>query len=122
MPKHAPDTVLDAPLDVIAGATAMHLCTTLDATPTRAEVLAASLADVVVDAGDFTKADGDVSGRKVTIGAQSAVPIDATGDSNHVALIDATNVRYVTTHTQQNLTSGGTVNIAAWKVEFADPT
>jgi hypothetical protein len=122
MPKVAPDAMIDASLDYVAGATVMHACTTLDATPTLAEVAAASLADVAMAGGDYTKANGDVSGRKVTMGAKSAVPVDASGDANHIALVDGSVVRYVTTCTTQTLTSGNTVNFPAWKVEIADPT
>jgi flagellar basal body rod protein FlgB len=122
MPKVAPDAVMDAALDYISGATAMHVCSTLDSTPTRAEVLAASLANVSVSSGDFTKADGTTSGRKVTVAAKSGVSVTASGSASHIALIDGTNVRYVTTCTTQSLTSGNTVNIPAWAVEIADPT
>jgi hypothetical protein len=122
MPKVAPDAMIDASLDYVAGATVMHACTTLDATPTLAEVAAASLADVAMAGGDYTKANGDVSGRKVTMGAKSAVPVDASGDANHIALVDGSVVRYVTTCTTQTLTSGNTVNFPAWKIEIADPT
>lgn len=122
MPKVAPDAMIDASLDYVAGATVMHACTTLDATPTLAEVNAASLADVAMAGGDYTKANGDTSGRKVTMAAKSAVPVDATGSADHIALVDGTNVRYVTTCTAQTLTSGNTVNFPAWKIEIADPT
>jgi hypothetical protein len=121
MSKWANDLVMDAALDYIAGATVMHACTTLDATPTLAEVAAASLADVAMAGGDFTKANGDVSGRKVTVAAKSAVPVDASGDAVDIALVDGSVVRYTTTCTLQTLTSGNTVNFPAWDVEIADP-
>jgi uncharacterized metal-binding protein len=122
MPKVAPDAMIDAALDYVAGATAMHACSTLDATPTLAEVTAASLADVTMAGGDYTKADGDTSGRKVTVAAKSGVTVDASGTANHIALVDGSVVRYVTTCTSQALTSGNTVNFPAWKIEIADPT
>jgi hypothetical protein len=112
---------MDAGLDYVAGATALHVCSTLDSTPTRAEVLAASLANVTVASGDFTKADGDTSGRKVTVAAKTAISVTASGTASHIALIDGTNVRYVTTCTNQSLTSGNTVNTPAFKIEIADP-
>jgi hypothetical protein len=122
MSKWANDLVMDAALDYIAGATVMHACTTLDATPTLAEVAAASLADVAMAGGDFSKANGDVSGRKVTVAAKSAVPVDASGDAVDIALVDGSVVRYVTTCTQQTLTSGNTVNFPSWDAEIGDPT
>lgn len=121
MPKVAPDAMIDASLNYVAGATVMHACSTLDATPTLAEVAAASLADVTMAGGDYTVADGDTSGRKVTMAAKSGVAVDASGTANHVALVDGTVVRYVTTCTSQVLTSGNTVNFPAWRIEIADP-
>lgn len=122
MSKWANDLVMDAALDYIAGSTVMHACTTLDATPTLAEVQAASLADVAMAGGDFTKDDGDVSGRKLTVAAKSAVDVDASGDAVDIALVDGSVVRYVTTCTQQTLTQGNTVNFPAWDIEIADPS
>lgn len=124
MPKVAPDLVMDAALDYIAAATVMHVCSTLDATPTYAEIVAASLANVAVSGADFTKADGDVSGRKTTVSAKSNVDVTASGTANHVALVTSsgTTVRYVTTCTSQAVTNGNKVNIPAWDIEIADPT
>lgn len=124
MPKFAPDALMDAGLDYVALATVMHVCSTLDATPTYAEVIAASLADVTVAPGDFTKADGDTSGRKVTVAAKSAVPVDVGGTPNHIALVTTSGsvLRYVTTCTGPTLTPGSTVNIPAWNVTLPDPT
>lgn len=121
MPKWANDLVMDAALDYIAGATVMHACTTLDATPTLAEVNAASLADVAMAGGDFAKSDG-TSGRKVTVAAKSAVPVDTGGTAVDIALVDGSVVRYVTTCTSQVLTGGNTVNFPAWTIQIGDPT
>lgn len=123
MPKFTSDAVMDAGLNVIkTGATAMHVCSTLDGTPTRAEVLAASLANVAMATGDFTLADGTTSGRKFTTTAKNGVSVTASGTADHVAIIDGTNVLDVTTCTSQALTSGNTVNIPAWTHEIGDPT
>lgn len=119
MAKWANDAMMDAALNYVAGALTLLVCSSQPAD--RAAALAAALADVVIDAGDFTLANGDTSGRKVTIGQQSNVPIDTSGTANHIALIDGTNLRYVTTCTAQALTAGGTVTAPAWDVEVADP-
>ena len=37
--------------------------------------------------GDFTKANGDTSGRKLTVAAKSGVLIDASGTATHTALV-----------------------------------
>jgi hypothetical protein len=121
MPKYANDLVMDAALDYVAASTAMHVCSTLPAIPTRAQVITASLANVAMTTGDFTKADGDTNGRKVTTTAKNAVAVTATGTATDIALIDGTIVRYTTTCTSQALTSGNTVNVPGWKVEIADP-
>lgn len=120
MAKAAPDAMLDASLDYVAASTVLLVCSSEPAD--RAAALAAALADVTVDSGDFTKADGDTSGRKVTVAQQSNVPIDTSGTATHIALIDGTVLRYVTTCTSQALTAGGTVTVPAWDIEIADPT
>lgn len=125
MGKAAPNIVLDGSLDVIATATRMIACSAQPTNYTEANATYA-LADVTMAGGDFTKAAGDVSGRKVTMGAKSAVLIDVSGTSTHVALVrvaDSTLI-YVTTNTSQALTANGsnTVNFPAWDIEIANPT
>lgn len=123
MGKYIDDSVMDAGLNVIkSGATAMYVCTTIDATPTRAEVLAAALANVAMASTDFTgPADGTTSGRKLTTVAKNAVSVTASGTAVNVCIIDGTKVLAVTDCTSQALTSGNTVNIPAWVVdEIAD--
>ena len=120
MAKFADNTVLDGLLNVIDNAT--RLVVTSAQPANFAGIAAVALADVTIDTGDFTDADGDTNGRKVTIGAQSSVPVDASGTATHVCLDDGSTLLYVTTCTSQALTSGNTVNIPAWDVEVADPT
>lgn len=125
MPKVAPDAFMDAAFDFLDQADVMHVCSTLDSTPTYAEIVAASLADVAMTPNtDFTKADGDTSGRKVTVAAKSGVTVDASGTANHIALVTVSGsvVRYVTTCTSQVLTAGNSVNIPSFDVEISDPT
>lgn len=122
--KLAPDDTLDKMADYISTATTMLVCAATggNSPTTRAEAIAAALADVSMSGSDFAKANGDSSGRKVTVAAKSGVTVDASGDAVCVALIDGTNLLYVTTCTTQTLTSGNTVNIPAWKIEVGDPT
>lgn len=120
MAKALPDATLDAPLDKIATATRQ---TVLSGEPANfAGIAAVLLADNVVDGGDFTKANGDVSGRKTTVAQQANVPIDSSGTASHIAYDDGAALLAVTTCTNQVLTAGGTVTIPAHKFEFADPT
>lgn len=124
MAKSVHDDVLDGALNVIKNnATRVTLCNAQPTTYTEANATFA-LADVTVDSSDFTgPANGDASGRKLTVAAQNGVTVDASGTSTHVALLDVSNSKllYVTTHTSQALTSGNTANIGAWDVELADP-
>ena len=124
MAKAIPDAILDKTLDEIATATKQVLCSAQPTTYTEANATYA-LADIVIDGADFTKANGDTSGRKVTIAAQSGVLIDTSGTGTHIALIrtaDSTLI-YVTTCTSQAVTANGsnTVNMPAWDIELADP-
>lgn len=123
MAKAIPDAVLDVLLDEIATGTRMVVCSGQPAN--FAGIAAVALADVTLTAGDgngdYTIANGDVSGRKLTVGQQSSVEIDATGDATHVSIDDGTNLLAVTTCTTQSLTDGGTVTIPAFDIEVSDP-
>lgn len=99
----------------------MTACSAQPTTRTEA-VTTYALADVTVAGGDFTKADGDTNGRKVTVAQKTGVNVDTSGTANHVALCDASNLLYVTTCTSQALTSGNSLTFNSWKVEVADPT
>ena len=121
MPKLVDDTVLDGAFDIIkTNCTVMHVCS---AEPTtRATAISLSLADVAMASGDFAFADGGTDGRKVTIAAKSAVPVDVTGAATWIALISATLLLLRTTCTSQQLTVGNTVNIPAYTDTIRDPT
>ncbi len=121
MGKKSHSDVLDGTGSVVkSNATTELVCTT---EPTdRADALAKALADVAVASGDFT-AGADGAGRKLTTAAKNAVPIDTSGDAQHVAWIDATRLLYVTTCTLQALVSGGTVDIPAIDIcKLGQPT
>lgn len=123
MAKWANDIVMDAALDVIATATRMDICSAQPAN--FAGIAAVALADVTLDSSDFTKADGDTSGRKVTVAAQNGVLIDTSGTATHVALsrVSDSTLLLVTTCTSQALTANGSnvVNVPAFDDEIADP-
>lgn len=120
MPKFVNDLVMDAALDVIATATIMTACSSQPTNRTEA-VTTYALADVTLAGGDFTKANGDSSGRKITTAQKSNVAIDTSGTANYIAQCDGTNLLLVTTCTPQSLTGGGTVTFPAFKNEIADP-
>lgn len=123
MGKAVPDAVLDQMADYLAAnADTLYVCSTEPAN--FAGIAAVALADVAIDSSDFTKANGDTSGRKTTISAQNGVTVDTSGTAGHIVLADAGSsaLLYVTTCSSQALTSGNTVNVPAWKIELLDPS
>ena len=123
MAKQAPDATIDSMFDYIDQCNIMHVCSAEPAN--YAGIAAVSLASVALTPDtDFTKANGDTSGRKVTVAAKSGVSVTTSGTATHIAIARSTDstMRYVTTCTSQALTSGNTVNIPAWKIEVQDPT
>jgi hypothetical protein len=123
MAKQAPDPMIDASLDYVAASDRMFICSAEPAN--YAGIAAVTLATVTMTpVTDFTKANGDTSGRKVTTAAKNTQSVTTSGTATHVVLgtVSGSVLRYVTTCTSQALTSGNTVNIPAWKIEIADPT
>lgn len=124
MGKAAPDATIDSMFDYIDQSDLMTVCNAEPTTYTEA-TSTFKLADVAMTPDtDFSKANGDTNGRKVTVAAKSAVPVDSSGTATHIALVrtTGTTLRYVTTCTSQALTAGNTVNVPAWDIEVADPT
>ena len=127
MAKSASDAVHDGTLDIIADSDRIFVNSAEPTNYTEASSTFA-LAEVTVTAGagngDFTIANGDTNGRKVTVTAQSSITVDTTGTATHISICKSTGtlLRVVTTCTSQALTAGNTVNIPAFKYENADPT
>lgn len=121
MGKNTTTAMLDLFLDGVAASNAMSLCSAEPTTRTEAATTY-MLADVAMAGGDFTKAAGSPSGRKVTMGQKTGVVIDNTGTGNHVALYDGTVLRYVTTATSQAVTAANTMTFNAWAVTLPLPT
>lgn len=124
MTEFADDGVMDAALDEIALANALHVCSGTPAD--RAAAIANSLATVALTPGagngDFTLANGDTNGRKLTLAQQADLSITADGTAAHYCLIDGTRLLRRRTLTSQLLTSGGTVTVPADDVsEIGDP-
>lgn len=120
MAKFCADSVLDAALDKIATATTLHVCPSQPAD--RAAAISSSLGSISLSSGDFTKANGATSGRQTTV-AEKTVSITANGTANHVALIDGSELLYVTTTAvARAVTNGDTLTVEDWIVELRDPT
>lgn len=118
------NSVADAMLAKVA------TCNTLTVTSAEpanlAAVAAVKLGSYVMSTGlgggDYSAAaDGDTSGRKVTVGAQSGNNATASGVASHVCLDDGTTLLYVTTCPAVNTNAGQPFNVAAWDIEVADP-
>lgn len=119
MSKVASDGMIDGGLDKQTSCVTLTVCA---GQPTsQADIAARALASVIVDGADFSKANGDTNGRKITTAAQSSISITASGTADHVAVDDGTDY-FVTTCNSQALTSGGTVTVPAWDREISDPT
>lgn len=125
MAKSVHNDVLDAALDEIATCDRLDVCSTQPTNLTEA-TSTYSLADVTLTAGDgngdYTIADGDASGRKLTVAEQADITVDADGTAQHIALSDGASLLYVTTCTSQALTTGNTVTVPAFDIEIADPS
>ena len=126
MGKSVHSDVLDGAWDIIKNnCTKQVACSAQPTTYTEANATY-MLANATMASGDFAKAAGNTSGRKVTMTAKSGIVIANSGTATHIALLDVANSKllYVTTCTSQALTANGsnTVNFPTWKAEIADPT
>ena len=121
MAKWQLDAMLDAGLAYISSnVTQIFVC---DTQPTTYAEASSTYALTSTETPTFTgPANGDASGRKLTIDEEADMTITSTGTALHVALTSADTLIYVTTCTSQALTSGGTVTIPAWDIEIADAT
>ncbi len=131
MAKHTDPYVLDGAASRIAEATALHLCAGQPATyaeATTAPATGKSLGSIAMTPGigtagsDYSLANGDTSGRKVTVAAQTGIGVATSGTADHVALVNTTTgqerLLHVTTMPAQAVTAGNTANTAAWDAEF----
>jgi len=115
-----PTTTFDLMLTQ-AESTVMRICS--GAAPTTYAAAVSQTLATKTMTGSYTKASGDVSGRKNTCPAQTLISIGTTGVATHVAITDGSSIlKIVTTCTNQTLTSGGTVDTNAWDHEILNPT
>lgn len=116
--------VYDAALAELATSNVVHVCSAEPAN--HAGIAAVSLGNYVLTAGvgsgDWTVADGDTSGRKATMGAQSGNNATASGAANVLAYSDGTTLQGVIAGDAESLNSGSPFTIAATDVvEIRDP-
>lgn len=82
--------------------------------------------ETAVTSADFTgPANGDVSGRKLTVNQQSGIDVDAGGTADHVALVDDTAsvlLAVTSLNASQVVTAGNSMTVNAFDLEIADPS
>jgi Flp pilus assembly protein TadG len=122
MGKTLADAVFDGASAIIAACTRIDVTSDTSTPANLTNTLANTAMTAGLGNGDYTAADGDSSGRKVTTTQKSAVSVTASGDAKHIVLSVGGVIKLTTTCTTQTLTSGNTVTIPAFKCEFADPT
>ncbi|MFA5284161.1 MAG: hypothetical protein WC347_01060 [Smithellaceae bacterium] len=125
MSKTVHDDVLDAALNYVkSNATRICVCSAQPTTYNEA-ITTYKLAIKTIASTDFTgPADGDTSGRKLTVNQEATITVDAPGTALFIALCDSVNSKllYVTTCTSQAILAGDIITIPLWKMEIADPT
>ena len=130
MAKFCSSIVLDAAATVIRDRGAKMAVCTSNAITTVDHVETYTLAVTTMTTGagstSYTIADGDVSGRKITISAQASIAVATTGVAQQICIyttIGTTMLIYKTDATTQALAStANKVTIPAWKIEFRDAT
>jgi len=123
MAKYMNPNVIDLALnDIKTNANKLVVCAQQPTTFAEANVTYA-LGSVAMTSADYTLANGDVSGRKVTVAAKAAVPVTVSGTATHVALIDTVNsvLKLVTTTTSTAVAAAGTVDVGSFKDEIQAP-
>lgn len=127
MAKFLADSILDAALTALEAADQLVICIGQPATYAAATTDSGSggnaCGEVAIDASDFTKANGDTSGRKTTVAQQTGVTIDVSGTADHIALVDdgASALLLVTTlSASQAVTATNTATVNAFDLEFLD--
>ena len=121
MGKWQNDSMLDAALNYIkTNGTQLSVCSAQPTTYAEA-TSTYKLAIKTITSTDFTgPANGDTSGRKITVNQQASITIDSGGTATHIAVCSGSVLLYVTTCTSQVLSAGNQVTVPAWDIEIAD--
>jgi hypothetical protein len=121
MAKIIPDAILDSQLDIIGAATILVICagqptSYADATATK------DLATHVLAGGNFSKGNGDTSGRKLTLAAQNGITVDHDGLADHYFLGISGSSTFLlvgTLNPTQQTYAGNIINFPATDVDEA---
>lgn len=123
MGKSVHNDVLDQTLAYIQ--TNAEYVTACTAEPTTfAEVTTYKVGRAAVSSGDWTIADGDVSGRKVTLVEKTGVAVDSAGTVTHLAVTDdsVSKLLSVLTTDSRVITGNDSMKIPTFDLELRDPT
>lgn len=119
------DAVIDGGLDyIVNNVTAVSVCSS-DPNGVYANIAGSELVKYTgLTSGDFTKAAGDSTGRKVSIGTQTGNNGTATGAANFVVFHNNTDTWYGTVDGDgDTINTGSPADINSGKIwEIADPT
>ena len=118
------NAVFDAALAVIATCMTMTLCS---ASPANfAGIAAVELGKATLTVGDgngdYTIADGPVSGRKLTVAAQVGIVPTANGTVTHIAFDDGVTLHEVVATTSQAVTTLQSWDSPEFAIKMTDPT
>lgn len=124
MAKVAPNAMIDASLAYVEGSDCITVCSAEPADYTAAYTTLKMAGTSALTTASYAIADAAGGGRQITIAATTGLSIDVSTAATHLALVNTgdSTMRYVTTVTSQELTSGGTVDIPAWIITIGDPT
>ena len=119
MPRFQNDLMLDAALDWLIANSVARWALSVDAT-TYGSAVSAKLASVTISSAQFTKANGDVSGRKVTVAVVSAVSVTTQGSATHFALVNPTGsvLTYLVPASVKLLPAASEVTFGAFDIEI----
>ena len=126
MSKLAANEVFDAALQhIIDNGDKMTVCSGDPTTFAAANATNRLAEQTGLDSGDYTISDGDTSGRKIEIAAQSIASADASGTAAVICILDTTNsillLKFDMSATQE-ITSGNPVDTPAFDYELRDPS
>ena len=123
MARSQNDLMLDAALNWVKDNTEKMFVMSSGVHPmTYASAKAHALASIAIASTVFTLADGDVSGRKMTVAIVSGISVTTTGSATHTALVNSTSsfVCYLVPTSTQVVTAGNSLNTTAFDIEIED--
>ena len=123
MGKYVSDAAMEALLDYIALSTRMCICSQQPTTYAQA-FTTYNITYFTIDPGDFSKADGDTSGRKLIVADQIYAASPDYDSATHIALVGASDLRFVTTCPTVVFTDDyhtGIISVYSFEIEVRDP-